>query len=348
MDMPIPNNDAPFVPRMQEILVDMLNEARHSRGVLERQYEETRREQALSNRANIERHQQLLHMLNLRQVNVNPPAQGQPERAFRPEGNINANQGIGGHGIEANRRQVNHGIPAPVPLRHYAPQIANQPLPNARACGPNVPNAPQAGAVNQPQINNLHDVMAHVPRQNVNVINPPVGPGDAPHVNAYCQAHGNGNGRAGFNHHLKTISVPKYTGSADAKTPYDFLVEMDRYKAISRSTEEFMLHEIVPAALEGTAYHWYRSEVSIVPFHTWEEFKLKFRREFQTLGYAEQMRRALERRTQGSTEPLTMFIRVIADFYERLEMPVTEDEIIKRVLRQAHPQQYFMEGQSIP
>jgi hypothetical protein len=220
------------------------------------------------------------------------------------------------------------------------PKIANQPLPNARASVPNVPNAPQAGAVNQPQINNLHAVMAHEPRQNVNVVNPPVDvrPDNAPHVNAYCQAHGNRNGRAGSNHHLKTISVPKYTGSADAKTPYDFIVEMDRFKAISRSTEEFMLHEIVPAALEGAAYPWYRSDVSIVPFHTWEEFKLKFWREFQTLGYAEQMRRALERRTQGPTEPLTMFIRVIVDFYERLEMPVTEDEIIKRVLRQAHPE----------
>jgi hypothetical protein len=122
MGMPIPNNDAPFVPRMQEILVDMLKEALHFSAVLERQYEETRREQALSNRATIERHQQLLHMLNLRPLNVNPPAQEQLERAFRPEGNINANLGKGGHGIEANRRQVNHVIPARVPLRRYAPQ----------------------------------------------------------------------------------------------------------------------------------------------------------------------------------------------------------------------------------
>jgi len=139
-------------------------------------------------------------------------------------------------------------------------------------------------------------------------------------------------------HHLRTVEVPKYSGAAEVKTPYDFLVELEKYRTISRSTDEFLLREIVPTALQDNAWHWWRQESVLNPFVDWNDFKIRFRREFQALGYNEHMRRALERRTQGPSEPLTMFIRVIIDFYERLNERPTEQEIIQRIRRQIHPE----------
>lgn len=140
------------------------------------------------------------------------------------------------------------------------------------------------------------------------------------------------------NHHMKTTEVPKYIGAADKKTPFDFILELEKYRDIARGSEQFILKEILPIALEGTAYHWFRHEIAMYPFATWEDFKVRFRREFQALGYLEELNRELELRTQGPTEPLTVFIRVILDYYERLGRQSSEEEKVGRIMRQMHPE----------
>lgn len=158
-----------------------------------------------------------------------------------------------------------------------------------------------------------------------------------PHVPRNAPVDQNG-GQNHNRHHLKTVEVPKYSGSAENKTPFDFIVELEKYKTISRSDENYMLQEIVPAALEGSAYHWYRHEITLSPFESWVDFKNRFRREFQALGYLEELNRELEARTQGPSESLTVFIRVILDYYERLGRPSTEEEKVNRIMRQMHPE----------
>lgn len=148
----------------------------------------------------------------------------------------------------------------------------------------------------------------------------------------------NNNGHHHSNHHLKTTEVPKYTGAADSKTPFDFILELEKYRDISRGSEIFILREILPIALVGTAYHWFRHEITMAPFVNWEDFKIRFRREFQALGYSEELNRELELRTQGPTEPLTLFIRVILDYYERLGRESSEGEKVARIMRQMHPE----------
>jgi hypothetical protein len=95
-------------------------------------------------------------------------------------------------------------------------------------------------------------------------------------------------------HHLKQVEVPKYSGAEEKKTPFDFIVELEKYKTISRSSDEFMLQEIIPASLEGKAFTWYRHEMTLGPFITWGDFKIRFRREFQALGYTEHLYRELD------------------------------------------------------
>jgi hypothetical protein len=137
--------------------------------------------------------------------------------------------------------------------------------------------------------------------------------------------------------HLKTTDarIPQYSGASDTKTPYDFLIEMEKYKEIVRYTEAEMFQYVIPLALTMDAYNWYRCEVA---FEGWEDFKRRLRADFQAIDYHEDMRRELHLRTQGPTEPLTEFIRVIRGYYERIGDPIAEVEIVSRILRNRHPE----------
>jgi hypothetical protein len=99
-----------------------------------------------------------------------------------------------------------------------------------------------------------------------------------------------------------------------------------------------MLQEIIPASLEGKANTWYRHEMTLGPFITWGDFKIRFGREFRALGYTEHLYRELDRRTQGPTESLSVFIRVILAYYERLDQRPQEREILSRIMRQMYPE----------
>ena len=136
--------------------------------------------------------------------------------------------------------------------------------------------------------------------------------------------------------HLKTsdVSIPHYSGSMEKKTPFEFLLELEKYMSISGYTVHQMLEYVIPIALTEEAYEWYRFEK---PFTSWDQFASKFRNEFQAVGYYEALRRELEMRTQGPSEPLSTFIRIILNYYHRLGERVHEHDIVTRILRQMHP-----------
>jgi len=137
--------------------------------------------------------------------------------------------------------------------------------------------------------------------------------------------------------HLKTsdFKVPVYIGSQDYKTPVDYIMELERYQRALGYDENAMLNFVLPVSLTNEAYRWYREEY---PFNTWEEFKTKLRAEFQAVGYKEDLRREIEDRTQGPDEPLTVYIRIIMDYYERLGENTPEATVVDRILRQMHPE----------
>jgi len=121
-------------------------------------------------------------------------------------------------------------------------------------------------------------------------------------------------------------------------------MELERFQRALGYDENAMLNYVLPVSLTHEAYRWYREEY---PFNTWEDFKTKLRAEFQAVGYKEDLRREIEDRTQGPDEPLTVYIRIIMDYYERLGDNTPEATVVDRILRQMHPeyQQVFFSKQ---
>ena len=145
-------------------------------------------------------------------------------------------------------------------------------------------------------------------------------------------------GRPAFkSQHLKTsnITVPTYSGSGESKTPYDFLLELERYKqAVNYSDEEMLLH-VVPLAMLDDAYMWFRKIRQ--NFVSWADFKIGFRREFQSPAYTFHLKREIEDRFQGPDEPLTKFIQIIDEYFDRLDPITAQTERVHRIMRNMHP-----------
>jgi hypothetical protein len=47
----------------------------------------------------------------------------------------------------------------------------------------------------------------------------------------------------------KDIGIPKYAGAHESRSPYDFLLELEKYKMAVDCTYEEMLRYVVPLAL---------------------------------------------------------------------------------------------------
>ncbi len=138
-------------------------------------------------------------------------------------------------------------------------------------------------------------------------------------------------------HHLKSseVKIPTYSGASDAKTPFDYLLEMEKYQSVVSYTERELIELVIPVSLIGDAYNWYRYENE---FESWDDFKNRLRREFQAVDYAEDLKRELDNRYQGPNETLTSFIRVILDFYIRLGVEIPEQEQVTKIKRLMHPE----------
>ncbi|ODM88297.1 Transposon Ty3-I Gag-Pol polyprotein [Orchesella cincta] len=134
--------------------------------------------------------------------------------------------------------------------------------------------------------------------------------------------------------------IPIYSGAQEAKTPFDFLKELEAYKSVVNCNTKEMFSQVLPVALKGEAYSWFvfaRDDII-----SWGDFVTKFRNEFQPVGYYEELKKELGERTQGTREPLTHYIRIILEFYERLEGDYSEKEIVERIINQMHPQYRFL------
>lgn len=137
-------------------------------------------------------------------------------------------------------------------------------------------------------------------------------------------------------HHLKTsdAKIPQYSGARDSKTPYDYILELEKYMVVVGYSEADMLHYVIPLSLTGDAYNWYRYEPN---FNDWVDFKTRLRREFQAISYKEDLRRELDCRFQGTDETLTSFIRIVIDYLERIGDNPPEHEVVSIIKRLMHP-----------
>ncbi|ODM87732.1 Retrovirus-related Pol polyprotein from transposon 17.6 [Orchesella cincta] len=130
------------------------------------------------------------------------------------------------------------------------------------------------------------------------------------------------------------VKIPTYAGSHDTRTPYDYLLELEKYSSVIGYTEDDMLRHVVPLSLINDAYNWYRYEPE---FQDWPDFKARLRREFQAIGYTDDLRRELDNRYQGLNETLTTFIRIIIDYLQRIGDIPAEADIVQKIKRLMHP-----------
>ncbi|CAL8113091.1 unnamed protein product [Orchesella dallaii] len=139
--------------------------------------------------------------------------------------------------------------------------------------------------------------------------------------------------------HIKNLDVPKYRGRRDTRTPYDFLIEIEKYEKGTGCGYQYLLDEIVPIALEDEAATWYRLEaVTGNPIPDWQEFRRRFRLQFQPMDYYDQLSYELNNRTQGPDEPLNTYLYNIIELYQRLEAPWRDIDIIRRVAKGLNPE----------
>ncbi|CAL8112948.1 unnamed protein product [Orchesella dallaii] len=156
-------------------------------------------------------------------------------------------------------------------------------------------------------------------------------------VRAFSSYHAVSSKKSNLNLH---VDIPTYSGMQERKTAYDFLKELEAYKLAMCCTYEDIIKQILPVCLKDEAFDWYifvRERID-----SWEIFVSMFRKEFQPPGYYDELRKELDARTQGTGEPLTSYIRIIKDFYDRLDKSVDEQIIVKRILRQMHPHYRFI------
>lgn len=140
----------------------------------------------------------------------------------------------------------------------------------------------------------------------------------------------------GNRHHLKSVDIPTYSGFTEKKTPYDFLCDIEKYRQISGISFPMLLLQVIPIALTDDAFHWYNMEMQWNPFPDWENFKSRFREQFQPHDYSKRLVKELGERSQGPDESLSYFLRVIAGYFERLGVQ-DEQVLIERVCDQMHP-----------
>jgi len=71
----------------------------------------------------------------------------------------------------------------------------------------------------------------------------------------------------------KDMEVPKYKGFNDAHTPYEYIVELEKFQSILGYMDHDMLLRVIPMSLYGEAYQWFR--LVKMSFFDLDDFKMR-------------------------------------------------------------------------
>jgi hypothetical protein len=128
------------------------------------------------------------------------------------------------------------------------------------------------------------------------------------------------------------MNLPTYDG--EEGSPFEFLERFERYAQSQHVGLNDALISVMPCVLiKRVAIWWnfYKKTARLA------DFKEAFLKMFGPPDYQRQLKQELERRTQGPRESLTTFITTINEYYEKLSSMESDEEKVKRVLRQMHP-----------
>jgi hypothetical protein len=154
-----------------------------------------------------------------------------------------------------------------------------------------------------------------------------LGPSSVPHLERKKESRFQGEW-------LVKLPLPTYSGYNDSQTADGFIADFMRFGRAQGMRPFQLLHTVLPVALVGDANLWWKFRGE---FCSWEDFVRAFQAEFNAPDYVDRLQRELNDRTQHPDEPLGRFIRVIASFYERLGLDVSEATMIRRICTQMHP-----------
>jgi hypothetical protein len=130
------------------------------------------------------------------------------------------------------------------------------------------------------------------------------------------------------------VKIPTFSGRYEKLSPFQFIMEFERYARAQGMHPYHIMHRDMPCALLDDALScWDFNE----GFPTWEEFIDRFMIEFCSVNYQQELWKQLESRTQDRDESLTSFIRTINNYYRFLNIPVPDTVKVQRVLDQIHP-----------
>ncbi len=136
---------------------------------------------------------------------------------------------------------------------------------------------------------------------------------------------------------LRNLEPPQFSGNNDTLSPYDFLEYLEKYQIATGLTDSEIIYGIIPFALTGDAYSWFLTEQHVSSFSDLDEFSARFRRNFQSYSYMQELEEELERRTQDEDESLTKYINKILEYYRRLSRQINDREVIQRIIRKLNP-----------
>jgi hypothetical protein len=91
----------------------------------------------------------------------------------------------------------------------------------------------------------------------------------------------------------------------------------------------------MPVALVDDAFRWWQCQGG---YALWPKFKEDLLKAFGLPDLSRRLRQELDARTQHPEEDLGSFVRTIREYYDRIQNPYTEQEVIERVLLQVNPQ----------
>jgi hypothetical protein len=131
------------------------------------------------------------------------------------------------------------------------------------------------------------------------------------------------------------VPLPTFSGHFDKTSPTEFIGQFERYAAALGRQPQDLFAQLMPCALEGDANSWWKFYGEFTHYDT---FTAAIKREYGATNYRVRLQRELEERTQHWNEPLASFVRVIHEYYERLGSAASDQEKVRRVLSQMHPE----------
>lgn len=136
---------------------------------------------------------------------------------------------------------------------------------------------------------------------------------------------------------LQFLSSLKFDNSSSLSAD-DFLQRINEKRRACRISEADLL-VYLPELFQGIPLNWCRLEID--DWNSWNDFEKAFRATFFPRNYEENLKKEIDRRTQGEQENITDFVINVRTLFKKLSRPLSEDEQINKIYNNLLPRYQF-------